>query len=657
MDTRSYRMGAQYYRICRTLSDKGTLIPSSEDVFKHVKDQNKDHYISLYKYNDEHKQKFDKDNTVSGITDTVTDLLLWDFDCEKDFEAVRSDTLELVKRLEHYDFDLQDIEIYYSGNKGTHVQVHLNEDIDVQTFKNATSNLASGLKTYDSTVSNSNRIIRIPFTKHQKSGLFKIRLQFDEVKDLSLSEIKEVSKVEYNPVNYNSKKYSLPKSLRVKKKEEKVKDKLTLVDGEKIDLDFSKRPPGFSCWKYALLNGYFPYGMKSYSLMILAATYKGLGYPEKVAYHNLKGAAEMQADRYDEDVFPKENIYKNIIKQVYSPTWQNGTYSEDSFPDGLKEFLTNLGVPRQNEIILDDQLIETIDEGFDEFVEYAENIDKYTMQFGIQELDRKLKIRKGHLISLLAPPGCGKTSVALKILNNMSKDGTHCYFGSYDMYKFNVYQKLIQMHERISEDKLYDLFKKDKAKAKELYLNVLKDNYENVSFCWKVGQSVQDLKDSIKKQEEKIGKPIELVVVDYLELVLTKASDPTAASAEAIQGLREVAYEGRVVLVLLQPNKLSSKPNEPLTTYNAAKGSSAIAQACTAVLTAHRPGLSSEHPEEDQFLGMNCVKNRNGPLFALDFGWDGPTQTIYTLDDEQRMQLKQIRDRIRMTNSDQQGGF
>jgi hypothetical protein len=90
---------------------------------------------------------------------------------------------------------------------------------------------------------------------------------------------------------------------------------------------------------------------------------------------------------------------------------------------------------------------------------------------------------------------------------------------------------------------------------------------------------------------------------------------------------------------------------EPIETYNAAKGSSSIAQAATAILTIHRPGLSSSFPEDDRFLGLNCVKNRNGPLFSLDFSWEGKTQTISELDKAQEQELKELRAIIKLRNS------
>jgi KaiC/GvpD/RAD55 family RecA-like ATPase len=645
-------MMGQYRRLCKGIRDKGVLIPADQDVYKFAGDRDtSDYYTSLYKYNEKHKEIFDKTGSVAGITDTTTDSLLWDFDNKDDFEAVRADTLTLVNRLKAKGISEEQIAIYFSGNKGTHVEVKIDKDITVDEFKATVFKLADGLRTYDGSVSNASRLIRLPNSKHISSGLYKTEITPDELQKFDLDRIKELSKEPYDPAE------PLPSvsssNLVIQPEKPKTAPKSDL--GGELNLDYSQKPKWLSHWKYALLNGYFPEGTRNFALMILAATYKGQGMPETVTYHALKGAAELQSNRFNTDKYSKDEIYLNIIKRVYSETWAGGTYAEDSFPKPLQDYLTELGVPRKAEADVQEQMIETIDEGYEGFIKYAEEIEKNTMRFGIRELDEKLQIRKGHMIGLVAPPGVGKTSLAVAILNNMSKQGTHCYFGSYDMYKNNVYQRLIQRHTAKHQNEIFQAYIDKDVEQINKWRKLLNENYKNVSFCYKAGQSIQELQDSVRLTEEKVGKNIDLVVVDYLELIRTSTSDPTAASMEAIQGLREIANEGRVVFVLLQPNKMSSKVNEPLTSYNAAKGSSAIAQACTAILTAHRPGLSSEYPEEDNYFSINCVKNRNGPLFALDFGWVGRKQVITNLSDIEKQELAELRERIKLRNSNIEG--
>ncbi len=187
------------------------------------------------------------------------------------------------------------------------------------------------------------------------------------------------------------------------------------------------------------------------------------------------------------------------------------------------------------------------------------------------------------------------------------------------------------------------MYRKKDTKQIGEFQKVLRKNFNNVSFCFKSGQSIGELRDSIRQEEQRLGEEIKLVIVDYLELIRAKSSDPTQASAEAIQGLREIANDGKVVVCLLQPNKLSSTPDEPLLTYNAAKGSSAIAQAVTAMITCHRPGYSSQTPEEDNYFSINIVKNRMGALGSADFSWHGPTGRIKPLEDIEKEHLRELR--------------
>jgi len=103
---------------------------------------------------------------------------------------------------------------------------------------------------------------------------------------------------------------------------------------------------------------------------------------------------------------------------------------------------------------------------------------------------------------------------------------------------------------------------------------------------------------------------------------------------------------------LLQPNKLSSTVSEPILTYNAAKGSAAIAQAVTAMVTCYREGYNPNNPETDKFFNINIVKNRGGPLGKADFDWHGPTGKISPLEDIQRQELAELRQLKKAEKSD-----
>lgn len=629
-----------YIRLCEGLNDYGKLIPQDVNIYNFVKDTNKDYYTSVYLYNEEQKKQFDRKHSIAGITDVITNQLIFDFD-SKDIELARQDTIEVVNRLAYYGILGEEINIYFSGNKGFHIVLDTNKTFTPKQSKVAASKIANGLKSFDSVVYNSNRILRLANTKHPETGLFKTNISVEELKNMPIDQIRELASEEYevyetNKLYLEEDRYN--KLFKEEKEETTENDKL-LFD----ELNLNKKPKFLSPWKYALEQGFFPSGLRSYSLMVLASTYKGLGYNETKCYYSLKAAADLQAQRFNQEKFSKEEIYKNIISQVYGQNWQGGTYAEDNFPDQLKDYLTELGIPRQNETDIHENYVVNITKGFDSFREYAENIDANTMKFNIPDLDNVLKVQVGHLIGVLAGPGIGKTSLALTLLNNTSKEGVKSFFGSYDMAGNILVQKLLQRETRLTSDEIYDIYRNKDYEQIKNFSKILEKNYSNVSFCFKAGQTVEELRESIRKEELKMGEEIKLVIVDYLELIRTKSSDPTIASAEAIQGLREIANEGKVVVCLLQPNKMSSKPDEPLLSYNAAKGSSAIAQAVTAMITCNRPGYSSQTPENDVYFSINVVKNRMGALSQVDFSWDGPTGRIGQLEDIQKQDLAELR--------------
>jgi hypothetical protein len=661
----------EYARLCNGLNSIGVLIPVKESVYKHIKNhKDRDYYKSVYFYNEDQKahadeliEKKDKNGEpftgqrgVGGITDVFTNILVFDFDSENDQEAARQDTIVLVEKLVKAGIPEEGIEIAFSGNKGFSVKIQTESRFNPRELKNIVINLAGVLQTLDNKIYNASRIFRVTLTKHQETGLYKYPLTFDDLKDASMDEIKELAQdiSGIDPIDYEKrfKKVKLPKTV------ESLKDVSTEIEIPKVSLietlpeavitpEFlAKRPRHMDAPRWALQNGFFQEGERNQAFLCLAATYKNFGYEASHTINLLKGVAEIQAARHNCEPYPEDELAVNIVNQVYGPNWKGGQFSYRDKNSWLYDYTKKYGISVDS--YGTEETTVKVDDGFASFVNYAENIEKNSLQFGIPSLDKKLKAKVGHLIGMLAPPGVGKTSFSITILNNTSLMGINSLFLSYDMYKSIVFQKLIQRETGLQEEEVFNAFKtRDTAKI-EHFRKLLLQNYANVEFCFKTGQTIQQIKQTIIDAEKTLQEPIKLVVLDYSELVLSDFSDPTQRSAETIQGLREICNEmNKCVIVLLQPNKMSSKPNEALLTYNCAKGSSAIAQACTSMITAHRPGSSSLTPENDRFFSINCVKNRMGQLFALDFTWDGLTGKIGELEDYERQSLKDLRDQVK----------
>jgi replicative DNA helicase len=287
----------------------------------------------------------------------------------------------------------------------------------------------------------------------------------------------------------------------------------------------------------------------------------------------------------------------------------------------------------------------TVDQVGNLFRTFAANIDKNRLEFGISELDRELDALVGRSYIIGGSPGCGKTSLALQIMNNTSMRGVKTIFFSFDMSLEDVFQKLIQKHFKINAKEVYDQAKSPERMQE--FIACLQENYKNVSFIRSSGMTIDSMRKRIRDIERHSGD-VKMVIVDYLDLVQSEFSDPTQKSMAVMQGLKSIGTDLRkCVIVLAQPNKANQKINQPVTSYSAIKGSGALGELANAVLWVHRPGASARGFENDKYYTIDCLKNRHGAMFNLDFSWEGVSGTIKTLTPEQRIQLEDLREQLR----------
>lgn len=618
-----------YYRLCKGVNDIGRLIPENDDIFSKI-DKINDWYLSSGKYTEEHIKKFRFSGSVKGFSGLLFDELYFDFDGP--FEKVKQDCISLCKRLIDLEITQKSVGIFYSGNKGFHVTVQLNGNYSIRDIKSEALKLVEGLETADIQIYNDNRIFRLPGSINKATGLFKTELTYNQLVELDEENIRSLSK------NSTQSLKKLPCELAIKPTEIKKQTSINTVSS----IDWSLKPKFLSKARYSLQEGYFESGERNSALLCLAATYKNLGFQLEHTYRILKGVAAIQAKRTNSERYSDEELYNNVCLSVYSNTWRGGQFSEREEGNWL-----NLYAKRMQ--LLDSKHTEELSidtsQTFSLFKSYAKNYKNNIIYSGIPELDKHCKFLVGTSNAIVASPGTGKSSIMLSMLNYNSLQGIPSVCFSLDMFHALLSMRLSQKHTGLSQDQLYQMAETNTDEFKALE-KTIQDNYKNVRFCFKAGIGIDEIVETINDAQEQMGQKVKLVYIDYNELVLSDKSDPTSASAEVIQSLRRIANELEVcVVTLLQPSKNFSNPADEVTSFNAAKGSSAIAQSLTVMLGLSRPGFDPLNPASDRFLTITCVKNRNGPLFNLDFIWAGLRGEIYPLEDADREELFNIRAR------------
>lgn len=623
---------------------KYKLIPSTEDVWNHITTNDKDWYVSLFKYNQEQYNKWKESGTVAGMTGLTSQTLFFDFDDAKNLEQAKEDATELVTRLVNAGIALDNIQIAYSGMKGFSVSLDITDTLTQEEFKSITFALAEDLKSFDRVVNDNQRIVRVVGTKHNKSGLYKIPLTIEQL-SLPISEIKALASSLDNvdtEVMQSWTEVVLPKTildLKTYKKTEKPKVTTEIIDSE---INFAAKPKWLSEAKYALQMGYFGEGERNNAFMILASTYKAQGFPLEVTYRMLKGVAEIQAKRNNQEQFDSEELWEKIAKVVYSPTWRGATYSYQNTPL-LQEVTARLGLKVENSA---ESSFVTLDSVTGTFRKFAEQIDKNTIKLGIPSIDNNVRVTTSMLVGLLAAPSAGKTSISLSVLNTASRNNVKAGFFSLDMGAPLVYQRLIQKHTGVSGKKIFEMYK-NKDKGTLEFEKVLSEQYKNVSFCFKSGITPENVRQFIQEENQKNPEnPMKLLVVDYLECIQGPYSDATANTALIAQQLKDIANDLEMcIILLLQPQKHAGDPSSELLNYRQIKGSSAIEQAASVIFTLWRPGFSPKNPGEDRYASIAVVKNRMGSLGTYEFNWNGLTGELSELDEAELEELGAIKKR------------
>lgn len=385
-----------------------------------VLDVVKEVYFKASKLSDIEKEAVKAKFSVSGTEDVTTNNIVFDFDNKENPEKAKDDTLSLLARLSSLGINRDEIQVCFSGNKGFSVVVETAHEFSRPEFENIVSELAKDLSTFDTSISDEQRLFRIPLTKHNSSGLYKIPLTDSQLAEQSMDDIKAMAKPSkvvsnidllYDIQDSWTVCNKLPEyilTLKEKKVEEKTKEKDdSIVYDDRLEL--SKKPAWLSSTKFALQEGFFPKGdgtnegVRNTAFMILAATYRANGFPKEITWRMLKGVAELQAKRNDCDEYSEERLWKEIVSHVYSNKWKGGTYSEKE-TELLRDTADRFNLKTEENT----RSLSSIEESILRFKKFAAEFSKSRILFGLDSLDEKVVFTAGMMVGLLAAPGAGK---------------------------------------------------------------------------------------------------------------------------------------------------------------------------------------------------------------------------------------------------------
>ncbi len=248
-----------------------------------------------------------------------------DFDSD-DLAASQRDMLKLVHwAIDEMELDESDVRVWFSGKKGFHVLLNptsfgvVADSGLTYIFKRMFSHLSEylGLETLDMSVYSKRRQWRMEGTRHSKSGLYKIRLDHDEMSldGESIRELAVEPRPSMEPWLYN------PSEVAQAALQRFADEYLAIESATKevpATLNMDAAPGDPVCVQDIMGNGLKKAGDRNKATVVLASYYKGAGRDMDVAQNELTDwALRLPAEhRRMDNSYVKANT-KSVVSAVY----------------------------------------------------------------------------------------------------------------------------------------------------------------------------------------------------------------------------------------------------------------------------------------------------------------------------------------------------
>lgn len=247
---------------------------------------------------------------------------------------------------------------------------------------------------------------------------------------------------------------------------------------------------------------------------------------------------------------------------------------------------------------------------------------------GIPDLDESLQlVGPGDLMILGARPSVGKTAAAVQIARHTAAAGTGVLFCSLEMSPEAISLRLVAQEAKVSFVGLaanqLEVSGWEKAgKALETISHL------PLSIADAGGSTPAQIRAAATKFKAKltrVGMPLGMIVVDYLQIVMPPRPDRNrdreiAAISGALKTMAKAL--GVVVVGLSQLNRSLEGRQDKRPALSDLRESGAIEQDADTVILLHRPQKREAAAE------LIVAKQRNGPTGTTRTVWDGPTMAF-----------------------------
>lgn len=271
------------------------------------------------------------------------------------------------------------------------------------------------------------------------------------------------------------------------------------------------------------------------------------------------------------------------------------TASDDAIGDGL------VGVTDVLEAAIERiEEIENRGTGLSGLPTYFTDLDNYLS--GLQE---------GNLAVIASRPSMGKSSLALNIGTNVAKEGKVVAFFSLEMTKEELVQRVLFSEAKVTSG---DARKGQLGPEKWSRVVEAASKVNNLPLYFDDAPVITVTDIRAKSRRLKSAKNLDLIIVDYLQLMQSSSRDNRQQEiAEISRNLKNLARELKVpILALSQLNRAAEAREDKRPRLGDLRESGAIEQDADIVMMLYRDDYYNPGTDVPGVAEVNIVKNRSG---------------------------------------------
>jgi replicative DNA helicase len=228
------------------------------------------------------------------------------------------------------------------------------------------------------------------------------------------------------------------------------------------------------------------------------------------------------------------------------------------------------------------------------------------------DLDNYLSgLQDGNLAVIASRPSMGKSSLALNIGTNVAKEGKVVAFFSLEMTKEELVQRVLFSEAKVTSG---DARKGQLGPEKWSRVVEAASKVNNLPLYFDDAPVITVTDIRAKSRRLKSAKNLDLIIVDYLQLMQSSSGDNRQQEiAEISRNLKNLARELKVpILALSQLNRAAEAREDKRPRLGDLRESGAIEQDADIVMMLYRDDYYNPGTDVPGVAEVNIVKNRSG---------------------------------------------